>query len=184
MVVAVLLTLAGAASLWPSTSLTPIPLPSSSRSIFGTPLVASGDTGYTPAAAATAAAALAINTKTNDVKYAPSKALVAKLHGAVEQGDAEAVKKVLFSRCQQHPGEEAEDAGEGADGDFAETGEVRPKGLSLPVDSACPRTGMSPLLKAVEGGSADVIRVLLDAGADVRMQASVKNCTSVLPPLL
>lgn len=168
----------GGCCIRPSTSLTPIPLPSSPRSIFGTPLVASRDTGYTPAAT-TAASALAINTKTNDVK-----ALVAELHASVEQGDAEAVRKVLSSRCQQHPGEEVEDAGEDADGDSAQTGETRPKSLLVPVDSACPRTGMSPLLKAVEGGSAEVIRVLLDAGADVRMQASVKWCASVMPRLV
>ncbi|CAM9835583.1 unnamed protein product [Ectocarpus sp. 8 AP-2014] len=135
-------------------------------SMFGTPLVASGDTGYTPAAAS-AASALAISKKTNDVQ-----ALVTELHASVEQGDAEAVRKVLSSRCQQHPGEEVEDAGEDADGDSAQTGETQPRSLLVPVDSACPRTGMSPLLKAVEGGSAEVIRVLLDAGADVRMQAS------------
>ncbi|CAM9949281.1 unnamed protein product [Ectocarpus sp. 13 AM-2016] len=137
-------------------------------SIFGTPLVASGETGYIPAAA-TAASAFSISTKTDDVK-----ALVAEVHASVEQGDAEALRKVLSSRCQQHPGEEVEDDGEDADGDSAQTGETQPKTLLVPVDSACPRTGMSPLLKAVEGGSAEVIRVLLDAGADVRMQASVK----------
>ncbi|CAN0488059.1 unnamed protein product [Ectocarpus sp. 12 AP-2014] len=135
-------------------------------SIFGTPLVASSDTGYTPAAA-TAASALSISTTTDDLM-----ALVAELHASVEQGDAEAVRRVLSPRCQQYPGEEVEGAGEDADGDSAQTGETQPKSLLVPVDSACPRTGMSPLLKAVEGGSAEVIRVLLDAGADVRMQAS------------
>ncbi|CAN0403990.1 unnamed protein product [Ectocarpus fasciculatus] len=150
-------------------------------SIFGALLVTSGDTGYTPAAAATTdAAALAINTQTNDVKEAPSKALVAELHASVEQGDADSVRKVLFSRCQQHPGEEVEDTREGAHADGTATEETRRKSLLLPVDSACPRTGMSPLLKAVEGGSAEVIRVLLDAGADVRMQAALYDGDTAL----
>ncbi|CAM9714020.1 unnamed protein product [Ectocarpus sp. 4 AP-2014] len=143
-------------------------------SIFGTPVAANGDTGYTPAAP-TAASALAISTKTND-----AKALVAELHAYVEQGDAEAVRKVLSSRFRQHPAEEVEDAGEDADGDSTQTGETQPKSLLVPVDSACPRTGMSPLLKAVEGGSAEVIRVLLDAGADVRMQAALYDGDTAL----
>lgn len=40
------------------------------------------------------------------------------------------------------------------------------EGVSL-VNCPCPRTGMAPLLKAVEIGSGEVARLLLEAGADV-----------------
>lgn len=58
----------------------------------------------------------------------------------------------------------------GAGGDDATTGKAERRASSLLVDCTCPRTGLTPLLKAVEGGSEDVVRVLLDAGGDVESQ--------------
>ena len=93
-------------------------------------------------------------------------ALAPELHSSVEQGDEKAVAGVL-ARHQQHHGDDAADAG-GDNTKGEEAGQRR--GALLLVDSACPRTGMTPLLKAVEGGSEAVVRVLLEAGADVRSQ--------------
>ncbi len=126
--------------------------------IFGAPLVVGGDAEYSPATAGLApktnadASGHAVAAITSQPTLA---ALVAELHSSVEQGDEESVAGVL-ARHQQHDGDGAEDEG------------AERRRLLLVVDSACPRTGMTPLLKAVEAGSEVVVRVLLEAGADIR----------------
>ncbi|CAM9649712.1 unnamed protein product [Pylaiella littoralis] len=132
--------------------------------IFGTPVVISGDANYSPA---TATLAPDVNANMNTTgKRAASPA--AELHASVEQGDGEAVARVL-SQHQQHRRDEQE-----LGGDDAEKGEARRRDWLLLVDCACPRTGMTPLLKAVERGSEGSVRALLQAGADVRSRVSVK----------
>lgn len=135
------------------------------RSIFGTPVVISGDANYSPA---TATLAPDVNANMNTTgKRAASPA--AELHASVEQGDGEAVARLL-SQHQQHRRDEQE-----LGGDDAERGEARRRDWLLLVDCACPRTGMTPLLKAVERGSEGSVRALLQAGADVRSRVSVKG---------
>lgn len=144
------------------------------RSIFGAPLTTGGgDSTYSPATATLAPKTRTETSNEGHVEVAsqPSAlALAAELHAAVEQGDAEAVLRVLSSR-QQLDGDATE-----VGGDDAKIGQTQPIGpkLPLPVDCACPRTGLTPLLKAVEGGSEDVVRVLLEAGGDVQSKVSDK----------
>lgn len=97
-------------------------------------------------------------------------ALAAELHAAVERGDAEAVVRVLSNR-QQRDGDG--DATEEVGGDGAKIERPQRSGMPLLVDCACPRTGLTPLLKAVEEGSEEVVRVLLEAGGDVQSQVRV-----------
>ncbi|CAM9196325.1 unnamed protein product [Hapterophycus canaliculatus] len=137
--------------------------------IFGSPLISNADdTPSAPAATSVAINANGYGGGQEAVATACLPALAAELHASVERGDAEAVTRVL-SEHQLHmsrsavPGVDvgANEADEGA----------RRNGLL--IECACPRTGMTPLLKAVEGGSEGVVRVLLEAGADVRSQAAL-----------
>lgn len=145
--------------------------------IFGAPLTAaSGDTTYSPATATLAPKATKSDTSDRghvdaDADSQPSLlALAAELHASVEQGDAEAVARVLSLSNHQRSGGDAQ---EGVVGDDAQTEQPQQRrGLTLPhlVDCACPRTGLTPLLKAVEGGSEEMVRLLLEAGGDVQSQ--------------
>eukprot|EP00903_Cladosiphon_okamuranus_P011948 g11222.t1 len=147
--------------------------------IFGAPLAAgNGDAKYSPATATLAPPEEARpNTRVGehvgtDAVCQPSLlALAAELHASVEQGNAEAVARVLsLSNHRQSGG----DAREGGVGDQARTKPSQQRrGSTLPhfVDCACPRTGLTPLLKAVEGGSEEMVRILLEAGGSVQSQA-------------
>ena len=105
---------------------------------------------------------------------APSEA--AELHASVEQGDAEAVARHLQRlREANREGWTQRDETSGGRGGVERDprerdsgkGVGKEKGTNL-VDCPCPRTGMTPLLKAVETGSGGVVRLLLEAGADTR----------------
>jgi len=143
--------------------------------IFGAPLVVGGDAAYSPATASLAPKSN-INASGHGVVAATLQptlaALVAELHSSVEQGDEEAVAGVL-ARHKQHCGDA--DAGE-IGRNKAEDEAAERKRMLLVVDSACPRTGMTPLLKAVEAGLEAVVRVLLEAGANVRTKVRVACC--------
>lgn len=155
----------------------PFPCPHTTRyyRIFGTPLSAGG--GGATYSLATATLAPKANTDTGDrgehadaASHPSALAIAAELHAAVEQGDAAAVTRVLsLSNHEQPDGDAGEGGGQGGKNDQAQ-----PRGFPVPlphlVDCACPRTGLTPLLKAVEGGSEEVVRVLLEAGGDVRSQ--------------
>lgn len=90
-----------------------------------------------------------------------------ELHTLVEQGDHEGVRRVLR-------------AGETR----SASASASPPGSSPAlVDAVCSRTGMTPLLKAVEGASEETVRALLEAGADVRPQVSASLPLLLPPPL-
>lgn len=71
---------------------------------------------------------------------------------------------------KREKGEASPEYGSTADGNSKTSGMREEREDKRLVDSPCPRTGMTPLLKAVEGASEELVGNLLDAGADVRPQ--------------
>lgn len=127
--------------------------------------------------------------------------MAAKLHAFVEQGDAEAVKNLLLSIQKHNPAgddrendrEDREPRGTTAAVDSSSmssshiafvVGETGRNAKRRLIDCLCPRTGMTPLLKAVEGASEEVVRLLLEAGADVRSQVGGENFNCLLVVLI
>lgn len=101
------------------------------------------------------------------VLQSPSAAVL--LHASVERGEAESVRQLLN---QLNEGEMRE---EGANGGASALRLVCAKEEGKVIDALCPRTGMTPLLKAVEGGTYDIVRMLLEAGADVRAKVWIAS---------
>lgn len=114
-----------------------------------------------------------------------------QLHSFVEQGDVESARRVIFQHFKQQQAEHEEQTTTAAatattktlppaafsSGNAVDMEKVakhnRTKNVAVTiVDAPCNRTGMTPLLKAVEGGSEGLVRVLLEAGADVRSQVN------------
>ncbi|CAM9461000.1 unnamed protein product [Scytosiphon promiscuus] len=129
--------------------------------IFGTPLSAGPNDDFSTSAATPAtinANGYGGGHEAADTPCPP--ALAAELHALVERDDAEAVSRLLSEHRQDVSHSATED-------------EYGARRIGVLVDCTCPRTGMTPLLKAVEGDSEGVVRVLLGAGADVRSQAAL-----------
>lgn len=114
--------------------------------------------------------------RTDDDRSTPSSASEkeAKLHALVERGDAKGVEEFLRNEQQQEvaTGNGKKETPEPREETTALAAAAAEAGGSnvVVVDASCPRTGLTPLLKAVEGSSESVVRVLLEAGADVRRQ--------------
>lgn len=108
----------------------------------------------------------------NDHTTPNSPSKETKLHALVERGDADAVQEFFRNEQDTATGkfEEPPELQETTPPMKATAAAVVVEGSNIIVDTPCPRTGMTPLLKAVEGSSEAVVRVLLEAGADVRRQ--------------
>lgn len=108
----------------------------------------------------------------------------AELHSLVERGDAEAIKFLLANLEGANTSYEELVTGvtstSGTDEALVEDGSTKQEKL-LVVNVLCARTGMTPMLKAVEGAYEDVVAVLLEAGADVRSQVSFVKHSSETP---
>ena len=101
------------------------------------------------------------------VLQSPSAAVL--LHASVERGEAESVRQLLSQL------EEGKLRKEGANDGAGTSRLVCAKEGGKLIDALCPRTGMTPLLKAVEGGTYDIVRMLLEARADVRAKVCIAS---------
>ncbi|CAM9305401.1 unnamed protein product [Laminaria digitata] len=138
--------------------------------IFGAPIGGGPREAPNPAPAPDQVEALSSLSLSSPLPPPPSEA--ALLHASVEQGDAEAVARLLRRRREADREGQPEQSGARGGGGRGGVGMAKGYGTSL-VDCPCPRTGMTPLLKAVEVGSGDMARLLLEAGADVRSKATL-----------
>lgn len=87
----------------------------------------------------------------------------------MERGESKSVRQLLSQL------EEGKLPKKGSNGGTGTSRLVCTKEGGKLIDALCPRTGMTPLLKAVEGGTYDIVRMLLEAGADVRAKVCIAS---------